>query len=77
MSKSRYILKCDDIVSGLDVRHPLTNRFDDTGTFMAKNDRESPLWIFPRQSVCIYQFSAFTLPRNLARRVVPVWQTPV
>lgn len=47
------VLKCNDIVAGLDVGHSGSDAFDYTGTFVSQNDWESTLGIFPAECVGI------------------------
>jgi hypothetical protein len=51
--ESDNILESDNIVTGLDGSHTLTDRLDDTGTLVTQDDRESTLWVLARQSVGI------------------------
>jgi len=39
------ILECDNMVAWLHARDSLTNRLDDTGAFMSKDDWKRTLWI--------------------------------
>ena len=41
----QILLECNNIVTGLDRGDALTNRLDDTGAFVSKDDREGTLRI--------------------------------
>src|ERR1700712_2215742 len=41
------------MVARLDACYSLTNRLDDTRSFMAQNDGERALWILSRECICV------------------------
>jgi hypothetical protein len=66
-------VESNDGVTGLDVGHTLTNRFDDTGTFVTENDGEGTFGVLSGESVCICV--ADTSVEDLNTDLVGLWRS--
>lgn len=55
--RGKSVLKCYNVVSGLDGGDPRADGLDDTGSFVSEDDGESALGVLAREGVGIYPIS--------------------